>query len=75
MSRIKVRRPVAKLRAGEYRAGGDQFDALWKILRVVVDNLPAEARAAIPADALAELEHVEAVKARLPKIPRKRAKS
>jgi len=64
VSRSKVERPLAKLRAGEYPTIGDQLDALWKGYQALLEgDIP-------PPETVVMLERVKRVKARFPKKPK-----
>lgn len=61
---MKVDRPLGKLRVGDYPEVGDQLDAIWKLMRTLVEASPADD---LPEDALDVMERVQGVKARFPK--------
>lgn len=65
--RVTVKQDVARLREGAYPGTGEQLGAMAKALAVIVAALPPAERAKIPADALAVLAEVEAVKVKFPK--------
>lgn len=65
--RVTVRQDVATLRRGGYPDAGEQLGALAKAVAVIVAALPPAERARIPADALAVLAEIEAVKVKFPK--------
>jgi len=72
VARHELKQDVGRLRMGEYVDAREQLGAFAKILEAILPHLSPEARAAIPADALAVLDGIAAVKARFPKNPKKK---
>lgn len=70
--RFKLKQDHGQLRQGEYPPEVEQLGAFAKALRPIIEALPPEVRAAIPPDALAVLDQIEAVKTKFPKSGRRR---
>lgn len=65
--RVKKPQDADRLRQGDYPAAGEQLGALCKLVEALVAELPAPARAKLPADGLAVLDAVRATKSKFPK--------